>query len=203
MLEISGYMTISMSREELLVWARESVAFYQFDLKRMSTVLLAQAYTFEINRIFDTFDLAQPIKVLEGISSSDATSPADQFRHAPLKGLYKKHFTSARFLPTNLLNFLRSKDGGHHFNNAWDEAAQASGSQYIDEVFTKHLSHHMVVDPIEIKSASNEMTGEWVVFHKHGGANYYLTFAFHTETNDEIYKRVVTACEFDDLPFRL
>lgn len=196
-------MTVSMSREELLAWAWESVAFYQLDLKRMSTVLLAQAYSFEINRIFDTFDLAQPIKVLEGISSSDATTPADQFRHAPLAGLYKKHFTSARFLPTNLLNFLRSKDGGRHFNKCWDEAAQVSGSQYIDEVFTKHLSHHMVVDPIEIKSASKEMTGEWVVFHKHEGANYYLTFAFHTETNDEIYKRVVTACEFDDLPFRL
>ena len=196
-------MTVSLSREELLAWAGESVAFYRLDLKRMSTVLLAQAYSFEINRVFDTFDLAQPIKVLEGIASSDATPPADQFRHAPLTGLYKKHFTSARFLPTNLFNFLRSKEGGRHFNKACDEAAQVSGSQYIDEIFTKHLSRHMVVDPIEIKSAACEMTGEWVVFHKHEGANYYLTFAFHTETNDEIYKRVVTACEFDNLPFRL
>jgi hypothetical protein len=196
-------MAVSLTREELLAWAGESVAFYRLDLKRMSTVLLAQAYSFEINRVFDTFDLAQPIKVLEGLSSSDATPPADQFRHAPLTGLYKKHFTSARFLPTNLLNFLRSKEGSRHFNNACDEAARVSGSQYIDETFTKHLSHHMVVDPIEIKSASSEMTGEWVVFHKHEGENYYLTFAFHTETNDEIYKRVVIACEFDDLPFRV
>ena len=61
----------------------------------------------------------------------------------------------------------------------------------------------MVIDPIEIKSISNEITGEWVVFHKHEGANYYLTFALHTETNDEIHKRVVIACEFDNLPFRV
>ena len=196
-------MSVSLSREELLAWAGKSVAFYGLDLTRLSTVLLAQAYSFEINRIFDTFDLAQPIKVLEGVCSSDATPPADQFRHAPLTGLYKKHFSSPRFLPTNLLNFLRSKEGNRHFNKAWDEAARVSGSQYIDEMFTKHLSHHMVVDPIEIKSTSNEMTGEWVVFHKHEGANYYLTYAFHTETNDAIHKRVVTACEFDDLPFRL
>lgn len=196
-------MSVSMSREQLLAWAEESVAFYGLDLTRTSTVLLAQAYSFEINRIFDTFDLVQPIKVLEGISSSDATPPADQFRHAPLKGLYKKHFSSTRFLPTNLLNFLHSKKGSRHFNKAWDEAARVSGSQYIDEVFTNHLSHQIVVDPIEIKSTSNEITGEWVVFHRHKGENYYLTFAFHTETNDEIYKRIVIACEFDNLPFRL
>lgn len=196
-------MTVSMSREELITWAGESVAFYGLDFKRISTVLLAQAYSFQINRVFDTFDLVHPIKALEGASSSDGTHPEDQFRHAPLTGLYKKHFTSPRFLPKNLLNFLRSKEGGRHFNNAWDGAARVSGSQYIDEIFTKHLSHHMVVDPIEIKSASNEMTGEWVVFHKYEGANYYLTFAFHTETNDEIHERVIAACEFDNLPFRL
>jgi hypothetical protein len=192
-----------MSREELVAWTERSVAFFGLDLRRISTVLLAQAYAFEINRIFDTFDLTQPIKVLEGAGASSSTPAEDQFRHAPLAGLYKKHFTSARFLPKNLLNFLRSKEGGRHFDNAWDEAAKVSGSEYIDEIFTKHLTHHMVVDPIETKSASNEMTGEWVVFHKHEGANYYLTFAFHIETNDEIHQRVVTACEFDNLPFRL
>jgi len=192
-----------MSRAELLGWAGESAAFYGLDLTRMSTVLLAQSYSFEARGIFDTFDLTQPIKVLEGTSSSDATPPADQFHHAPLAGLYKKHFSSPRFLPKNLLNFLRSKKGGRHFNKTWDEAAKASGAQYIDETFIKHLSHHMVFDSIESKNASSEMTGEWVVFHKHEGANYYLTFASHTETNDEIHKRVVTACEFDNLPFRL
>lgn len=192
-----------MSREELVAWAERSVAFLALDLTRISTVLLAQAYAFEINRIFDTFDLTQPIRVLEGVSASSGTPMEDQFRHAPLVGLYKKHFTSARFLHRNLLNFLRSKEGGRHFNNAWDEAAKVSSSEYIDEIFIKYLTHHIVFDPIQIKSASNEMTGEWVVFHKHEGANYYLTFASHVETNDEIYKRVVTACEFDNLPFRL
>ncbi|MBN3762200.1 hypothetical protein [Burkholderia sp. Ac-20365] len=196
-------MVASLSREELIAWAAESVAFYGLDLSRLSTVLLAQAYSFEINRTFSTFDLTQPIKVLEGLSSSSATGREDQFQHAPLTGLYKKHFTSPRFLPRNLLNFLRSKEGGRHFNEAWDTAAQASGSQYIDDAFTKYLSHHMVVDSIEIKNSSNRMTGESVVFHKHEGKNYYLTFGLHSETNDEIYKRIVLACEFDSLPFKL
>lgn len=192
-----------MSRKELVAWAETSGAFCGLNLSRISTVLLVQAYTFEINRIFDTFDLTQPIKVLEGISASNGTPPEGLFRHAPLTGLYKKHFTSTRFLSKNLLNFLRSKEGGLHFNNAWNKAVQVSGSQYVDEIFANYLSHYMVVGSIEIKNASNEMTGEWVVFHKHEGANYYLTFAFHTEANNNIYKRVVTACEFDKLPFSL
>lgn len=196
-------MTISMSREELISWASKSVAFFGLNLSRFSTVLLAQSYSFEINRVFDPFVLTHPIKVLEGLSSSDGTGPPEQFNHPPLAGLYKKHFTSPRFLPRNLLNFLRSKQGGHHFNTVWDEAAKVSGSQYINETFTKYLTHHIVVDPIMIKSASNKMTGEWVVFHKYDGANYYLTIAFHGETNDQIHKRVVLACEFDNLPFRL
>lgn len=196
-------MRTAVSRKELLAWADESTAFCGLDLTRMSTVLLAQALSFEIARVFSTFDLTQPIRVLEGVSCTDATPAADQFRHAPLAGLYKKHFTSPRFIAQNLLNFLRSKRGISHFNNAWDEAARVSGSQRVDETFTKLLSHRMAVDPYVMKSKSNEMTGEWLVFHKHEGKNYYLTYAFHTELNEEIYKRVNTACEFDNLPFRL
>jgi len=196
-------MIVSLSRKELLAWAAASVAFYGLELSRLSTVLLAQAYSFEISGTFSTFDLAQPIKVLEGLSAASATGPESQFQHAPLTGLCKIHFTSPRFLPRNLLNFLRSKEGGRHFNEAWDKAAQASGAQYIDEAFIRHLSHHIVLDPVEIKTSSNRMTGEWIVFHKHEGKNYYLTLGSHSETNDEIHKRVALACEFDSLPFKL
>lgn len=194
---------MSLSREKLISWASGSVAFFGLDLSRLSTVLLAQSYSSEINRVFDIFNLTHPIKVLEGLTTSDGTRAAEQFKHPPLTGLYKKHFTSPRFLARNLLNFLRSKEGGRHFNSVWREAVKISGAEYIDETFTRHLTHHMVTDPIAIKSASSRMTGEWVVFHKHDGVNYYLTIAIHGETNDQIHKRVVFACEFDNLPFKL
>ena len=192
-----------MSREDLVAWANESVAFIGLDLTRLSTVLLAQLHSSEINRVFDTKDLTHPIKVMEGLASSDPTPPPDQFLHPPLTGLYKKHFTSPRFIVKNLLNFLRSKEGDRHFNAVWDEASKVSESNIINETFTKYLSHHMVVDPIEIKSGSNRLTGEWVVFHRHHDLNYYLTLAFHGETNEQIHKKVVLACEFDRLPFVL
>lgn len=196
-------MTFSMSREELVAWAGESGAFHRLNLTRMSTVLLAQAYLFQVNRVFALFDLTHPIKVLEGAGSSTSIPPADQFRYAPLTDLYKIHFTSPRFFPKNLLNFMRSKKGGRYFQNAWDEAVRISDSQYINKNFIDHLSHYIVFGSVDIKNNSNEMTGEWVVFHRHEGLNYYLTFALHIETNDEIYNRIVTACELDNFPFRL
>lgn len=196
-------MVVSFFREELLVWASDSAAFYGIELSRLSTVLLTQAHSLSINRVFSTLDLTAPIKALEGLRSSCTTGPEDQFKHAPLTGLYKKHFTSPRFIPTNLSNFLASKDGARHFNKVWDKAAQVSGTQDIDETFIKYLTHNMVLSPIEIKSSSKRTTGEWVVFHKHEGKNYYLTFGSHSETNDDIYKRIVLACEFDRLPFKL
>lgn len=60
-------MTASLSREELIAWAAKSAAFHGLDLSRISTVLLGQAYSFEIGRVFSTFDLTKPMKMLEGL----------------------------------------------------------------------------------------------------------------------------------------
>lgn len=193
----------NLSREDLLAWANNSPAFYRLSLERISTVFLAQAYSFEINRVFNTFHLTQPIMALEGLSSSDTTPQEDQFLHPPLAGLYKKHFYSDYFIPKNLSNFIRSKAGCRFFNQVYDEAILTSESEYIDEAFIRYLSHRVVFDPIKMKQASKSFTGEWIVFNKYEGKHYYLAIAFHNETNDEIYRRVALASEFDDFPFRL
>ena len=194
---------VSLSRQELLDWASNSLPFYQLDLSRISTIFLAQAYASEKNRIFSTFDLTDPIKALEGLAKFDKTPPEEQFKHPPLTGIYKKHFSSPRFLVKNLLNFEQSKEGKKHFYKVWKEACEASGSGVVDEIFIGYLVQHTTMHPIEIKTRSHKMTGEWVVFHKHEGFNYYLTLAFHRESNDAIYEKVILACSFDNLPFKL
>ena len=196
-------MSTSMSREELVEWSTSTVAFYGLELHRLSTVLLAQCFAMQARRIFSVFDLVHPIKVLEGLVASDGTSAETQFKYPPLRGLYKKHFTSARFMPKNIHNFLGSKNGKRHFEKVWDEAVLRSGTGIVDEIFIRHLVHHVTIDPIQIKSGDNSMTGEWVVFHKHAGKNYYLTLAAHSESNDDIHRRVILAIQFDGLPFQI
>lgn len=193
-------MATSLSREELIMWANESVAFYGIDLTRVSTVLLAQSFAMKINRVINIFDLTQPIKVLEGLSSFDGTGPEEIFKRAPLTGLYKKHFTSPRFLVKNLSNFSQSEFGKKHFQRKWEEAARENESGVFDEAFARHIAHHMTLDPVRIKSEAGRMTGEWLVFHKHEGKNYYLTFGAHDEDKEKIHERILLACEFDNFP---
>lgn len=190
-----------VTREELLAWADNSVAFYGIDPSRISSIFLAQAYSLELGRIFDASDLTHPIKVLEGLASTDSTGPEERFRHPPLAGLYKKHFMSPRFIANNLGNFLKSKYGGAHFDRLWDEGAKFNPDGVITEEFIKYLSIGIARDPYEIRSRMQRLTGEWVVFHKHEGVNYYLTIGFHQEPPENIFQRAVLACEVDGFPF--
>ena len=57
------------------------------------------------------------------------------------------------------------------------------------------------IDSIQIKSETNAMTGEWIIIHKHQGKNYYLAVAAHDEGDQNVYDRVVLACEVDNFPF--
>lgn len=198
-----------LSREELLGWAHESLAFYRLPMERISTVFLMQAYASEANRVFDTFDITQPLKVMEGLSEVDDTPDADQFKDPILLGLSKKHFSSARFIPRNLSGFLQSKFGGEYFQRIFDEAAAISGSGYVDDIFTKYLAHHITIPPLEMRGRARKFTGEWVVFYTHEGLNYYLCLGFHGQgadnraANQMIRDMADLACEFDNLPFRL
>lgn len=198
-----------LSREELLVWANKNLAFYKLPLSRISTVFLMQAYASEAEGIFSTFDLTQPIKVLEGISAADDTCPADSFKDPILFGLSKKHFTSARFIFRNLSDFIRSKFGNEYFQKVFDEALAVSGSGHVDHIFIKYLAHQMTFPPLAMRSQARKFTGEWLVFYPHEEVRYYLCLGFHSQgmhnqdANRTIRTMVDLACEFDNLPFRL
>ncbi len=192
-----------------MAWATENLAFHQLPLERISSVFLLQAYASEANRVFDTFDLVKPIKLLEGLGGIDDTQKASEFKDPLLKGLKKKHFTSARFIPKNLNDFLLSKFGGEYFERIFREAAEASGSGYVDDVFAGYFAHHMTIPPLEMRGRARRFTGEWVIFYTYKSQNYYLCLGFHgreksnENSNKEIREMVDIACEFDNLPFRL
>lgn len=43
----------------------------------------------------------------------------------------------------------------------------------------KLLAHRFVMDGVEERSEANQLTGDWIIFAKHGGNNYYLDLATH------------------------
>ena len=82
----------------------------------------------------------------DGKKTIDRLEIEETFKHKPLLGLYKKHFTSPRFLVKNLANFTHSKLGRKHFQKIWDEAARASSTGII----TTSLAFSFIVIQVTI-----------------------------------------------------
>jgi len=50
------------------------------------------------------------------------------------------------------------------------------------------------------RARAQELSGEWIVFAKHEGKNYYLTLAAHYEGDDQIFARIRDGC-VGEFPF--
>jgi hypothetical protein len=50
------------------------------------------------------------------------------------------------------------------------------------------------------RARAQELTGEWIVFAKHEGKNYYLCLAGHDEGDDHIFARISDGCAYE-FPF--
>lgn len=137
------------------------------------------------------------IRVLEGaLSRGTQTKPASQFRRSPLKGLWHKHYFSARFMAHNMLNQL-GRDG---ISSAVNEICDASKSPALTEEMVKELAHRVTIEQYEKRAQKNELTGEWIVFAKHEGENFYLCLATHSTDDNEIYSAIQKVC-WPQFPF--
>lgn len=184
-------INVSFSRDDLLRYAQEYLYLNSLELERVSTVFLMQTLKLQINRVVNIHSIIEEIKVLEGISSKSFTKKAESFKREPLKGLYKKHFFNARFLLRNINSHYGIDFGGNKFLD-----------EVIKESFTKadaanHFAHNYIVGAYESRVRQSKVTGEWIVFQKFEGKNYYLTLAAHTEEDDLIYERVKMSYEMD------
>lgn len=73
---------------------------------------------------------------------------------------------------------------------------------------TAHLSHETISKNIADavtgifvqRSREQKLTGDWIIFAKHEGQNYYLDLASHQEQDVDIYSRISQGC-FDQFPF--
>lgn len=142
----------------------------------------------------DPTTVVNEIRDLESGWSRLGTKPASEFTRAPLKGLWKKHFFSARYLAKNLLNQL-SRECRHEL------VADAFGPEgsIITADKIRDLAERVTVGTLERRAAQNKLTGEWIVFAKYGDRNYYLCLATH-DAGDEAIHHDVMRCA-GEFPF--
>ena len=135
---------------------------------RYSFGLVLELARHQIARAYNIHTIYDEIEKLEGSDSRPSmTKPAAPFtRSEPLKGLWHKHHSQARFIPTNLR--LEMERPG-----VVQEALAPFIGRYVDEV-AGEIAHAMVIGAYERRARDHRMTGEWIIFEREQSGNYYL-----------------------------
>jgi len=189
---------ISLSRKDLELFAANDIGFYGLDISRISSIFIAQVMQMQEHRVINTLQMLDEVKSLEGFKSVSSTQAASAFKKAPLKGLMKKHFTDARFVAKNLGAYLGYEYGGNkNLDEIVEQAFARNKSGYLDEDFINFLAYETTIGAFQKRALDNKMSGEWIVFQKYNGKNYYLTMAAHDEGDENIYGRVCDAYDLD------
>ena len=136
------------------------------------------------------------VEALEGGRQTVGTKPASEFTKEPLKGLWHKHFFSAHFIARNLLNQL----AGGKLQALVERVLDPKKHPFITIRLINELCHEAATGTLEDRESQGKLTGEWIVFAKHGGKNHYLGLFTHNAGDQAIYDQIKSIC-FEQFPF--
>jgi hypothetical protein len=79
-----------------------------------------------------------------------------------------------------------------------DPAKSTLFTREIGDELARRVAH----EPVEARNARKKLTGEWFVYLRHGGKNYYLCCNTHYVGDQFIYDRIMQNCvrDFPNLP---
>jgi len=197
----TGYNCLFDDGQHWRVSLSEIETFRDEWLERMPTI---RAFSERISRClwFDLLILTRrygiwPGEILQPVLDSEngepvtGLKPATQFTREPLRGLWHKHWFSARFLPANLLAAMSRRDS---MDFIWEIANEGD---LLTEDIIKQIAHRLTITAFEKRSATKKMTGEWIVFLKHDEMNYYLCLGTHQTGDQRILDKIDSICRLD------
>lgn len=193
--------TVFLLRKELMIIDEQLSEFadrlgLSVDLrKRISNLFLIDLFVYAMEFGVDPFVVIDEIRNLENGDGNTETKLATEFKHPPLAGLWHKHFFSAHFLVQNMSNALKGGKLAALFEQVCN-----SGEPTITQKMCMEISHRMTHEPVEERARNKELTGEWIVFAKHGGRNYYLCLNRHEAGDQVIVDRIKENC-VSEFPF--
>jgi len=142
------------------------------------------------------------IDALEGPDAYSMTKKAEQFSRPPLFPFWHKHFSTPRHLFRNIgIRWGADKSGNRDLTKMIEKAEAKYGHE--PELWQKYLAYQFVMGGYQERAASRRMTGDWIIFAKHEGKNFYLDMATHEEAQepDRLMKKLWqgSAAEFSFL----
>ncbi|WP_157652251.1 hypothetical protein [Burkholderia ubonensis] len=154
------------------------------------------------DRYFDPFAVLDELDYLEGVRLASRTKPESRFKGVHLQPFWHKHFSSSRHLLKNIGVRWNFEGGG---NKDLDQMILDVAQKYGEDPdqWINHLVHRLVVSGYEERAARG-LTGDWIIFAKHAGANYYLDLATHDEGSaeqaEQLAGKLRSGC-FAEFPF--
>lgn len=185
-----GDEIIVITHDELAKFAKV-IRLDEVAANRYTWILVSNLYVYEKINGIDTRCIIDEIKALEDTGESH-TKPATQFKNPPLYPLWHKHYFSAHFLARNIHAELKR---GDKLGKIMDEVLDPNKSPVFTEERVWELSQRVAHEPFQERSEDARITGEWIVFSKHGGENIYLCMATHDSGDQVIYDTLALYCK--------
>ncbi|MBY5609927.1 hypothetical protein [Rhizobium leguminosarum] len=188
---IGGELT-SASREEVLRMKRRYLGATEL-ATRMSEMIWFDMLVHETKFGITPFEVLAAIREVEAGETQLRTKKASEFTRPPLKGLWHKHYFSARFLAHNILLGW----GATGLKQIIEQEMNPAKSPTVNHEMIEAMATRAVAEPIERRFNAGKITGEWVVFAKNNGENYYLCMGTHEMGDQMIYDNIMTGCRHD------
>ncbi|MGF6976588.1 hypothetical protein QFZ94_005038 [Paraburkholderia sp. JPY465] len=146
---------------------------------RYSALLVLNLFAASIAGVMEPSCVIREIKALESGMNS-GFKPGSQLNHLPLKGLWHKHY-QVMSLPSLAKNIKREMDihGMPLFEQRVKEAEAVGVVRYVQAEDLAALASDVVHGNYLRLHDENRLAGEWLIYAKHEGQNYYLTVCTH------------------------
>lgn len=141
------------------------------------------------------------IECLEGIRERSNLKPASRFERKPaLRGLWHKHYFEDG-LPSMAKNLRKgiAKLGLPWLKQQVAESHSSGKERFLTEQDCTRIVHDVVVENWQRLIERSALTGEWLIFVKHEGKNYYLCMGKHG--GDEMLRSQIDAICLKEFPF--
>jgi len=187
--------TVTLKSKQLKVTDSELSKFADLhgiegELKsRVSELFLLDLFVYAMELGIGPSDIVEEIFTLETMDNSSSTKPATAFSRPPLHGLWHKHFFCHHFLVQNMRNALNGDKLKALIDQIMDHSKPVVTPEMISEI-----AHRVTIEPIENRAKDKRLTGEWIIFAKHHGKNYYLCLNTHNAGDQLIADRIRTNC---------
>lgn len=141
------------------------------------------------------------IRSLESPEITSRTKQAEPFKGPLLGGLWHKHH-----LESGISSLAKNLKKGLHiygmptFEQKVREAEEANEERFMTEADVPQIVHDVTTKNYERLADESKLTGEWVIFAKHEGNNYYLCLGKHNSGDEHLRAQIEAVC-FAEFPF--